>query len=242
MVRRQLFQTIKERNTGSLTSVERNILGLMKDLEALEPVYPNDVNPNVIGAEKYLELIRAWETRMDVYDELMEAVYTINSRTIKPKGVLYAEVCKGKVSIGYALLNPNFHEWNKDSKQVLLEIARDRAWAWVDKTTDEMVERISPNVLNDVYAFALRAKKYFKNEEFATWINDLVGEIDYPAEIEPEAPAPGVFSVTTQDELNLISDIMRNLFGFNVNIRTFNDVMEEVDEQCDEMEAHSWGC
>lgn len=182
----ELFQVIREQRFGELSSTEKNLLGMMKDLKAIKPVFPT--NPMDMTA---------WESRMDVYNELMENLQTIRSKTIKPKGVLVAEVFNGEVVVGFALCNFNYFDWNKTNKDVLKEIAKGRAYTWQNKTLDEVLKSIPESVYGEVYAFCQRAERYFKEVKLANWVADFL-------DIEQEEMPKVTYSYNFKDAMDRI--------------------------------------
>jgi hypothetical protein len=159
----ELFQVIREQRFGDLSSTEKNLLAMMKDLKALKPIEPT--NPFDWAA---------WDSRMEVYNELMENIQTIRSKTIKPRGVMFAETFGGEVVVGFALCNFNYFDWNKTNKDVLKEIAKGRAYTWKNKTLDEVMKSVPESIYGELYSFCNRVDKYFKNVKLADWIAEFL--------------------------------------------------------------------
>lgn len=197
---RELFQVIRERNFGKLSSAEKNVVSLMDDLKVLKPV--KTANHFDYSLFEYQE---------EVYDALMEAVQTINSKTIKPKGVLYAQAVNGKIIIGFALCNYNYFDWNKENKAVLKEIAKGRAMTWGHLPLEKI--KIPESILLELYGFINRANRYFKDEKLVDWARDYVGDVAEPVSQTTEQK--------TYTPQNVLENIMKELGFENVNVKYF---------------------
>ena len=209
---RELFQVIRERNFGMLSSAEKNLVNLMNDLKVLKPEYPT--NPYDISR---------FNSQKEVWAALMEAIQTMNSKTIKPRGVLYAKAINGKIVIGFALLNSNYFEWTKENKEVLREIAKGRAMTWFPYSLEDV--KIPESVMMDLYVFIKRANAYFKNEKLVDWAREFVDE-----EVEDVKVASSndyTYNGMSIDELNrtfeMINSVFKDTLGFNPNIKFAED-------------------
>jgi hypothetical protein len=207
---RELFQVIRERQFGELSSAEKNLVNLMNDLKVLKPKYPtNPYDNSRYGCE------------MDVYETLLEAVQTMNSKTIKPRGVLYAQAINSKIVIGFALLNSKYFEWNKENKEVLREIARGRAMTWFPYSLNDV--KIPESIMTDLYVFIKRANAYFKQETLVDWAREFITE-EVEEKYDDYVENSNEFNITEFNEFNeMVNTTLKVLFGSNTNVKFVAD-------------------
>jgi L-2-hydroxyglutarate oxidase LhgO len=173
---RQLWQVIRERSFGKLSSAERNLVSLMNDLKVLKPAE----TPRHLGEWEII-----WDNKNYVYNRLMEAVQTMNSKTIKPKGVLYAECINGKIVIGFAMCNYTYYDWTKENKAVLKEIAKGRALTWGHMNLENL--KIPESIMIDLMVFIERAKRYFKAARLVDWAKEFIGDVEPVEQTNPSS-------------------------------------------------------
>lgn len=207
---RELFQVIRERNFGMLSSAEKNLVKLMNDLKVLKPEYPT--NP--------YDLSR-WNSQKEVYAALMEAVQTMNSKTIKPRGVLYAAPINGKIVVGFALLNSNYFEWSKENKDVLREIARGRAMTWFPYSLDDV--KIPESIMMELYVFIKRANAYFKQEKLVDWAREFAFGEEQTEETITNIKTMEFVNIPTQELFDALNRHFLDILGVNPNIRFQED-------------------
>jgi hypothetical protein len=218
--RMPLYQNIKEVSTGKLTSVEKNILAIRKDLKALKPHSPS--NPFDLTA---------WESQCEVYDTLMEAVDTINSKTITCRGTMIADVVDGVVVVGFAMCNTNYYDWNKENRDVLREIAMARAITWKNRTLAEVEANIPESVYMDVYLFCQRAFNYYKDTKVSPWVAEMLGFPAFASQVENvqiqmENQLEQYAANLENDMVLTLNTIFKDLFGFDLKM------MEVENEGC----------
>jgi hypothetical protein len=169
---------------------------------------------------------------MDVYDALVEAIDTINSKTITCKGTMVADVVDGILVVGFGLCNDKYFEWNKENRDVLREIGMDRAISWAFKSLDEVEKNIPQSVYMDIYYFCKRAVGYFKGSVPSKWITEMLSldemvdtdecQAETPLDISMYREREDVISMYNRDQmladdvLNTLNVCFKNIFNFDI--------------------------